>query len=135
SDGAYEVVAKIEAGGKPVAELRKPIYAISDFTGSLAVMSRNIASMKSSADPKVKAVAYLLATPEFRVQRLTPLNRSRGDVDLNPIKEIDRIESELAAITQGRNPFTRERGEVERAYRAADGVLVPYRLYVPKSYD
>jgi predicted esterase len=135
SDGAYEVVAKIEAGGKPVVELKKPIYAISDFTGSLAVMSKNIASMKSSADPKVKSAAYLLATPEFQVQRLIPLNRSRGDVDLNPNKEIDRIESELAAIMQGRNPFTRERGEVERAYRAADGVLVPYRLYIPKSYD
>ncbi|HKA16884.1 MAG TPA: prolyl oligopeptidase family serine peptidase [Blastocatellia bacterium] len=135
SDGAYEVVARIEAGGKPVAELKKPIYAISDFSSSIAVMSRNIAGIKSSADPKVKAAAYLLSTPEFQLQRLTPLNKTRGDIDLNPIKEMDRIESELAAITKGRNPFTRERGELERAYRATDGALVPYRLYIPQSYD
>jgi pimeloyl-ACP methyl ester carboxylesterase len=135
SDGAYEVVAKIEAGGKPVAELKKPIYAISDFTSSVAVMSRSIAGIKGSTDMKVKAAAYLLATPEFQLQRLTPLNKIRGDADLNPIKEMDRIENELAAITKGRNPFTRERGEVERAYRAANGALIPYRLYIPKSYD
>src|SRR5262245_27067857 len=64
SDGAYEVVARIEAGGKAVAELKKPIYAISDFSSSIAVMSRNIAGIKSSADPKVKGAAYLLSTPE-----------------------------------------------------------------------
>ena len=135
SDGAYYVVAKIEAGGKPLAELRKPIYAISDFSGSIALMTRGIASIKGSTDPKVKAAAYLLSTAEFQLQRLAPLNRTRGDVDLNPIKEMDRIESELAVIAKGQNPFTRERGEVERAYRASDGALVPYRLYIPKSYD
>jgi len=32
------------------------------------------------------------------------------------------------------NPFANERGEVERAYQA-DGILVPYRLYIPQSYD
>jgi predicted esterase len=135
SDGAYYVVAKVEAGGKAVAEFRKPIYAISDFNGTIAVMSRSIAAIKSSTDPKVKAVAHLVATPEFQLQRLIPLTRTRSDVDLNPIKEMDRIESALAAITRGRNPFTGERGEVERAYRAADGTLIPYRLYIPKSYD
>jgi len=135
SDGAYEVVARIEAAGKAIAELKKPIYAISDFSSSIGAMSRNITGIKGSTDPKVKAAAYLLATPEFQLQRLTPLTKTRGDVDLNPIKEIDRIESELAAIIKGRNPFTRERGEVERAYRATDGILVPYRLYIPQSYD
>jgi predicted esterase len=135
SDGAYYVVAKIEAAGKPLAELRKPIYAISDFSGSIALMSRGVASIKASTDPKVKAAAHLLSTTEFQLQRLTPLNRTRGDVDLNPIKEMDRIESDLAAITKGKNPFMLERGELERAYRASDGALVPYRLYIPKSYD
>ena len=135
SDGAYEVVARIEAGGKAVAELKKSIYAISDFSSSIGVITRSIEGIKSSTDPKVKAAAYLLATPEFQLQRLTPLNKTRGDVDLNPIKEMDRIETELAAITKGRNPFKRERGEVERAYRASDAVLVPYRLYLPQTYD
>ncbi|MFY9611421.1 MAG: prolyl oligopeptidase family serine peptidase, partial [Blastocatellia bacterium] len=39
------------------------------------------------------------------------------------------------AIAKGQNPFSNERGEVERAYQASDGKLVPYRVYIPKSYD
>jgi len=134
-DGAYYVVAKIEASGKTVAEIKKPIYALSDFSGSIALMSRSAAGIKTSTDAKVKAVSYLLATTEFQLQRLSPLNKTRGDVELNPIKEIERVETELNAILKGQNPFIRERGEIERAYRAADGILIPYRLYIPKSND
>lgn len=134
-DGAYNVVAKVESGGKSIAEFKRPVYAISDFKDSLAQMSRTLNSIKASVDPKIKALAPLVATPEFQHLRLAPLNRSRGDVDINPIKEIDRIEAELSALAKGRDPFTRERGEVERAYQAADGTLFPYRLYVPRNYD
>ena len=61
--------------------------------------------------------------------------RTRGEVELNPNQEIDRIEAELSALAKGQNPFARERGEIERAYQASDGKLFPYRLYVPGSYD
>lgn len=48
---------------------------------------------------------------------------------------MDQIEAELSEIAKGRNPFAMKRGEVERAYQAPDNMLVPYRVYVPKSYD
>ena len=134
-DGAYQVVALIEAGGLEVAEIRRQVYAIGNFSDSIAQMSNAIASIKKSSDTKVKATAPLVATPEFQLQRLSQLTRTRGDVELNPNQEIDRIEAELSALGKGQNPFTRERGEVERAYQASDGKLFPYRLYVPGSYD
>ena len=134
-DGAYDVVARIEAGGQMVAVIKRTIYSIGDFSSSIAQMSKTIAGIKNSTDPKVKALAPLISTIEFRHQHLAQLNRSRGEVDLDPSKEIDRLVTDLAALTKGQNPFTQERGEIERAYEAPGGKLVPYRLYVPRSYD
>jgi predicted esterase len=134
-DGAYQVVALIEAGGQRVAELRRSIYAIADFSDSVSQMSKAIAAIKNSSDAKLKAIAPLVATPEFQLQRLAQLNRTRGDVELNPNQEIDRIENVLSVLARGENPFAAERGELERAYQSVDHQLIPYRVYVPRSYD
>jgi len=134
-DGAYQVVAAIEAGGQTVAEITRPIYAISDFSDSIAQMSKTISIIRTSSDPKIKAIAPQAVTADFQLQRLAQLNRTRGEVELNPSQEIDRIEAELSALANGQNPFARERGELERAYQASDGKLFAYRLYVPTSYD
>ncbi|MFL6214696.1 MAG: prolyl oligopeptidase family serine peptidase [Blastocatellia bacterium] len=134
-DGAYTIIARIESGNQLVADITQPLYAISDFSDSLKQLTKQVAEIKSSSDAKVKAVAPLVTTPEFQIQRLQPLNKSRSEVALNPMDELDLIEARLAALARGENPFIAERGEVERAYQAADGKLVPYRLYIPKSYD
>src|SRR6185369_14547665 len=98
-------------------------------------LTRQVAEIKSASDAKVKAVAGLVTTPEFQIQRLQPLNRNRSEVPINPVVEFDLIEARLAALARGENPFAAERGEIERAYQASDGKLIPYRLYVPESYD
>jgi predicted esterase len=134
-DGAYQVVALIESGGKEVAEIKRQVYAISDFTDSINQMSKTIAGIKNSADPKVRSVAPLVATPVFQLHRVAPLNRTRGEIELNAVQEVDRIESVLSELAKGQNPFTRDRGEIEGAYQAANGSLFPYRLYVPRGYD
>ena len=41
ADGAYWVVATIETGNQKIAEIRKPVYAISDFSGELARLASN----------------------------------------------------------------------------------------------
>src|SRR4030095_15315062 len=134
-DGTYQVVALIESGGKEIAEIKRQIYAISDFSDSLNQMGRTICAIKSSSDPKVKSIAALVAAPEFQLQRVAPLNRTRGEIELNAAQEVDRIEAELSELSKGQNPFISERGEIEGAYRAANGSLFPYRLYVPRGYD
>jgi pimeloyl-ACP methyl ester carboxylesterase len=135
ADGAYSIVARVESAGQTIAELRRPLYAIGNFNDSIAQMSRMITAIKSSTDPKVQSLAPLVTTPEFQLQRLAPLSKSRSEVEINPTQELDRIEAALVAIARGENPFSAERGEVERAYQASDGSLVPYRLYIPKNYD
>ncbi|MFY9554593.1 MAG: alpha/beta fold hydrolase [Blastocatellia bacterium] len=134
-EGSYQAVALVESGGQKIAEIKREIYAISDFSSSIAEMSRLIASLKRSTDAKTKTIAALIATPEFQLQRLAQMNKTRGEAVLNPNQELDRIESELATLSKGQNPFASQRGEVERAYQASDGTLVPFRVYVPKSYD
>ncbi|MEK6324659.1 MAG: prolyl oligopeptidase family serine peptidase [Acidobacteriota bacterium] len=134
-DGVYQVVARIESRGQRVAEIKRQLYAISDFSGSIGQMLKTLAVIKSSSDAKVKAMAAMVATPEFQLQRLAPLNKTRGEEDLNPNQEMYQIEAELSEIAKGRNPFAMKRGEVERAYQAPDNKLVPYRVYVPNSYD
>lgn len=134
-DGPYQVVALVESGGKDIAEIKRQVYAISDFSDSITQMSRTIAGIRKSTDPKMKAMGPLVATPEFQLQRLARMNNSRGEVELNPEQEIDRLEEVLSALAKGLDPFARERGEIERAYQASDGSFFPYRLYVPRSYD
>ncbi|HVG18444.1 MAG TPA: prolyl oligopeptidase family serine peptidase [Blastocatellia bacterium] len=135
AEGVYWVVARIEAGGQVVAEIKRPVYAITDFGGGVKALGKMVADIKASADPKVKAVAQLVATPEFQLQRLSSLNSARGEDNLDPIRELSSIESSLSALAKGQNPFERERGELERAYQGSDGKLIPYRVYVPQSYD
>lgn len=135
ADGAYTIIARIESDGQQVADITQPLFAISDFSDSLTQLTKQVAEIKSAGDAKVKAVAGLATTPEFQIQRLQPLNRNRSEVPINPMVEIDLIEARLAALARGENPFAAERGEIERAYQASDGKLIPYRLYVPQSYD
>jgi len=135
ADGLYQMVASIESGNQRVAELRRNVFAISDFSDSISQMGKTIESIKTSTTPRVQSAARMLPTAEFQLQRLAQLNKSRGETELNPNQEIDRLESVLSSLVRGRNPLTRERGEVERAYQNSDGKLVPYRVYVPKIYD
>ncbi len=134
-DGGYQVVGIIEADGKKIGEVTIPIYAIGAFTGRVKTAQAQAAAIKVSSDAKVKAMTEFVSTPEFWLQRLSVLNQSAGEEPANPIDELARAEAVLAALGKGENPLAAERGEVERAYRAADGQLVPYRLYIPKSYD
>lgn len=87
-DGVYQVVARIESRGQRVAEIKRQLYAISDFSGSIGQMLKTLAVIKSSSDAKVKAMAAMVATPEFQLQRLAPLNKTRGEEDLNPNQEM-----------------------------------------------
>lgn len=134
-DGIYWAVARVEAGGQKLAEIRRPIYAISDFGERVAELAAMIAEIKESTNLRVKALAGLVTTPEFQLQRLAPQGEKRGEDEINPFSELDRISAYLSALAKGQNPFSNERGELERAYLASDNKLVPYRIYVPKSYD
>ena len=135
ADGVYWILARVESGGQTLTQLSRPVYAINDFTDRVSRLSSLAAVIRNSTDPKVKAVAIQVATPEFQLQRLSGLNRGRSDYPINAIAELDRIENLLTSLAKGVNPLTQERGELERACRTADGRLTAYRIYVPINYD
>jgi predicted esterase len=134
-DGPYSVIAVINAAGKELARIQTPIYAISDFSDRLDKLSAMITVIKGSMDPKIRQAAEQISTPEFQLRRLADLTKSNTSPELNPIAELGHLESVLAAMAGGANPLASERGEIERAYRSSDGQLVPYRIYVPSTYD
>ncbi|HEU4387263.1 MAG TPA: prolyl oligopeptidase family serine peptidase, partial [Blastocatellia bacterium] len=133
-DGIYRVEAVLESGGEVVARLRKPIFAISDFTEKLEGLVALLNTIRGSTDPNAKSRAEQLATIEFQIQRLAGINEAHGE-NLDPIAELRRLEEVLAAVSGGSNPLATARGQVEKACRSADGRLLPYRVYLPKSYD
>ncbi|HET9529807.1 MAG TPA: prolyl oligopeptidase family serine peptidase, partial [Blastocatellia bacterium] len=135
ADGTYWVVATIEVEGKKVGQAKRAVYAVGDFSNQVASFARRIDALKRSTDPKVKSVSAHISTPEFQLHRLAALSKSLGEDEVNAIGEIDRIETTLAALEKGADPFASERGELERAYTTSDGKLVPYRVYIPRSYD
>lgn len=135
ADGAYWLVASVESDGKKATEIKKLIFAIGDYTARLAELSKRVEAIKNSSDPKVKAVAQYVTTPEFQIERLRPLTSGRSEVEIYPADQIEEIEDALGALEKGENPYKDETGEIERAYRGSDGKLIPYRAYIPDSYD
>ncbi len=134
-DGAYWIVANIFAGEQKVGETRKLIFTINGFERRIAALAQRIAAIKASGNAKIKAIIPHLATAEFQLQRLAPLATTRSEVELYPTDQLEEIADTLNELENGRNPYAEEDGEIERAYRATDGKLIPYRVYVPENYD
>jgi len=135
ADGAYWLIARIESNGQKAGEIKRLVFAIGDFTARLSQLSKRIADIKNSGDPKVKTVARIVATAEFQLQRLALLNNAKSETEIFPPDQLDDIESALDDLEKGENPYADETGEIEQAYLANDGKLIPYRIYVPESYD
>jgi poly(3-hydroxybutyrate) depolymerase len=136
-DGAYSVVAIIENEGQPLAEIRRPLYAIDGFTDQMKAFYASVQGIKSYAltgKAVPASVTEAVTTPEFQLQRLASLSQ-RSDDGINPLLELARLETLLSALRGGQDHFADQRGLLERAYKSADGQLVPYRIYVPKAYD
>ena len=129
-DGRYTLTATIAAGNEILIEINRRLYSISDFSDRITELNASIARLKER-----KPGAILAATPEFQTRRLASFIRTGVDGGIDAITELERIEAAVSAIAKGSNPFEAQRGEVERAYRAADDALVPYRLYIPRSYS
>ncbi len=134
ADGEYIIAALLFTNGEKIGEVTTSVFAIGAFADRIAAAKQAIETIKNSPDPKVKAVAEQVTTTEFWLQRISVYTTSVGEEPPNPLIEMQKIEQALAALGKGQNPFSIERGELERAYLASDGKLIPYRIYVPKSY-
>lgn len=134
-DGIYSLVARVEADGKVVTTMSGRLYAIGNFSQRVKSLEAHVAHLKRTGGSDLNLMQALISTPEFRLQRLAVLSQSWTVDPVDPIDELKQIESFLARLDKGVIPFAHQQGELELAYRAADGALVPYRVYIPKTYD
>ena len=73
----------------------------------------------------------------FPVDRMKNVNRGRLELrTFDPARDLAAAETIAAAASNGRDPFAGKTGDLRRHYRleAADEII-PYRMYVPASYN
>ncbi len=127
ADGAYVVRADVLDGDKPLGSVSLRIFA------------------QKGLDPSVSRLEAAAAqAPEaIRADILYPVdfmrNVNRGRVDrgaFDVAKEIAGAEQLLAAAKSGKDPFAGRTGDIKRHYFfKAAGEIMPYRTYIPTSYN
>jgi predicted esterase len=127
-DGPYRLLVEFtELGSKSV-----PVRVLRDVMPGVAATRARIAKL----DPKK---APELASAEGHLARIELADRGAfGDritkVDCN--FELNQAKRLLADIVIGKDPFTKQYGDIQKSYRSAvDNSLQPYRLFIPSSYD
>ena len=111
---------------------------------SLGVVSLRM-SMQKGLDARLRQLENAAASvsPEIRADLRYPADYirkiNRGLIELgqfNARVEVAAAESIATAAKGGKNPFTGKTGGFERHYTLeAAGEIMPYRLYVPTTYD
>jgi len=108
-------------------------------SASLAIALRKglddtIARLETAA---AKAPASLGAEMRFPVDRARNVNRGRLELrTFDPDKDFAAAEAVAAAAANGKDPFAGRTGDFKRHYRLEPATeILPYRMYVPASYD
>jgi len=126
-DGQYQIQAELFDGDRSLGTCSMRIVAQKGLDSSL----QRLETEAARAPESVKAdVAYPL--DYVRKVNLGLIDRGTFDV----AKEIATAEETLAAAQSGKNPFAGRTGDFKRHYFLKDaGEIMPYRIYVPPSYD
>jgi predicted esterase len=126
-DGNYQIRAEVFDGDRSLGSCALRIVAQKGLDRAI----QKLESEAANAPESVKAdVAYPL--DYMRKVNLGLIDRGAFDV----AKEIALAEGTLDAAQGGRDPFAGRTGDFKRHYfLKAAGEIMPYRLYIPPSYD
>ncbi len=127
-DGSYRLIVEFtDLGSKSV-----PVRVLRDVMTGVAAQRARIAKLDPKKSPE-------LASAEGHLARIELADRGEfGDritkVDCN--YELSQAKRMLADIVIGKDPFTKQYGDLQKSYRSAvDNSLQPYRLFIPSTYD
>ena len=128
-DGHYQLQVEVRDGKKSLHRIGIPLFIVHDFDTKHAAIEQRLAAV-NGLDPIKDSIRY-----PFDLARTLNLGRMSiptYDFAAGMVKS----EALLTAIETGKDPFAGERGILERHYyfEAADEIM-PYRVFVPKSYD
>jgi poly(3-hydroxybutyrate) depolymerase len=126
-DGRYLVTAELSDEGSPLGFAYLPV-----------ALRRGVdeAAARLAADAQ-RAPDALRADILFPVERMNNVNRGRLEVrTIDADRDFADAEAIAAAARTGKDPFAGRTGDFKRHYfLAAAKEILPYRLYVPASYN
>lgn len=127
-DGAYRLIVEFtDLGSKNV-----PVRILRDVMPGVIATRARIAKL----DPKK---APELASAEGHLARIELADRGEFGERITKVDcnfELNQAKRMLADIVIGKDPFTKQYGDLQKSYRSSvDNSLQPYRLFIPSTYD
>jgi poly(3-hydroxybutyrate) depolymerase len=127
ADGTYQL-------GIEVSDETRPLGTATLLIGVRKGLDALVARLEADAS---KAPASLRDDILYPVDRMKQVNRGRLELrTFDPDRDFVTAEAVATAARAGKNPFAGKTGDFKRAYLLESaGELMPYRMYVPTSYN
>jgi poly(3-hydroxybutyrate) depolymerase len=126
-DGSYQLAVDLVDGTRTLGGVALTVYV----RKGLDDLVQRLRTTAAKAPPELRADIM------FPVDRMQNVNRGQLELrTFDPQQDFAAAASIADAVKSGTNPFAKRTGDFKRHYRldAADEIL-PYRMYVPRSYD
>jgi predicted esterase len=127
-DGSYRLLIEFTDLGSKNA----PVMILRDVMAGVAQTRARIAKLEPKKAPE-------LPSAEGHLDRIEAADRGEfgeGITKLDCNFELGQAKRLLADIVIGKDPFTKQFGDLQKSYRSSvDNTLQPYRLFIPSSYD
>lgn len=128
-EGNYAVVVQVLEGDEQLRLLRAPLRLVRGLNSSQQEIERRLEAIEGHEGTK--------ATIRYPFDFARVVNRGEripGDFEFHT--ESQRSLELLADLEQGRDPLWGAKGDLRRHYWFEDaGEIMPYRVYVPETYD
>jgi predicted esterase len=127
-DGPYRLVVEFTG----LASKNVPVRVLRGVMAGVAQTEARIAKLDPAKAPE-------LPSAEGHLVRIEAADRGEfGDrlANVDCAFELSQAKRLLADIVIGKDPFTKQYGDLQKAYRSSvDNSIQPYRLFIPSSYD
>src|SRR5205807_1524824 len=128
-DGPYQVTVELRDGEKSLQKVNTPIFVVHGFNTKRVELDQRLAKV-TGFEPVKASVRY-----PFDFARVLNLGQIEP-VLFDFAAAMAHSEQLVAAVESGKDPFAGEHGNLARHYLLPEaGEIMPYRVYVPKSYD
>lgn len=126
-DGNYFLRVEVADGDRRIGTSQLQITVKQGLNALIARLEQGAAS----------APAAVQADILYPVDRMRQVNRGRLELrTFNPVDDFANAETVLATVAAGRDPFAGRTGDFKRHYvLESANEIMPYRLYIPTSYD
>jgi predicted peptidase len=126
-NGTYQLAIEVLDGSQALGEATLQVH----LRSGLNDLVKSLEAAAAQAPPALKADVL------FPVDRMRQVNRGALELrTFDPEKAFADAQAVAAAARNGKNPFLTRTGDFKRHYLLeAAGEIMPYRMYVPTTFD